>query len=202
MGWYFKAMDKRLEEFYRKSMEKYGADDPRALHWTMPETQVDRFAVLAQVGDLTDKTILDVGCGVGDFYAFVNESWSIAGYTGLDIHPLMIEAARHKYLGAPFVAQDFAQYTGPGANYCIASGAFSFKIADHKAVYFAMIQKMFELSSVGIAFNMLDVAWHVDNNTFAAYDPFEVYEWCKTLTPDVVLRQDYLPHDFTIYAYH
>ena len=32
-------------------------------------------------------------------------------------------------------------------------------------------------------------------------DPSQVFRFCKSLSEWVVLRHDYLPHDFTIYMY-
>jgi hypothetical protein len=32
-------------------------------------------------------------------------------------------------------------------------------------------------------------------------DPVEIVRFCRSLTPWVVLRHDYLAHDFTVYLY-
>ena len=61
--------DARNVNLYSRLANEHGFD-PRALNWGSRESQNLRFAVFAQVGRLDGASILDVGCGQGDFFFF------------------------------------------------------------------------------------------------------------------------------------
>ena len=192
----------RIDQFYNSAIDTYGLYDPRALHWQDPFSQVERFRVLSEVGKMRGHSLLDVGCGFGDLFGHVQKKSTDVEYTGIDINERMIEAARAKYTDALFVIQDFGAYSGKMVHYALASGTFSFKIADHQKIYFEYIRKMFDLSRKAVAFNMLNARYHVNDDTYAAYLVPAVYDFCTTFTDKVLIRQDYLPQDFTVYLYH
>jgi SAM-dependent methyltransferase len=195
-------MDERMEQFYSEAIDTYGAHDPRALRWSTSSAQIERFRVLAEIGDLNHKSVLDIGCGFGDLWGFLNEEHSLHSYTGIDVLPQMIEVARRKYPDIEFEVADFSTFKGKSIDYVLSSGAFSFKIPNHREIYFESIKKMFALSRIGIGFNMLNSKWHIDNDIYATYDPLDIYKLCGSLTDKLVLRQEYLPQDFTFYLYH
>lgn len=68
---------------------------------------------------------------------------------------------------------------------------------------------MFDLCKYGTAFNLPSNmgAWIYDTSIgdedidIAYVNPTEIFTYCKSLAQNVVLRHDYLPHDFTIYMY-
>src|SRR5262249_39481083 len=57
----------RVADFFRMHVRMFGYDW-RALGWQSRGTQVRRFAVLAEIGPLAHTHVLDVGCGLADFY--------------------------------------------------------------------------------------------------------------------------------------
>jgi len=60
---------------------------------------------------------------------------------------------------------------------------------------------MFSLATSAVAFNTLST-WAQDQEAGEFYaDPLKVVEFCRTLTPWVVMRHDYHPRDFTVYLY-
>ena len=64
-----------------------------------------------------------------------------------------------------------------------------------------MIERMFSLAKKAVAFNSLS-AWARDQEGGEFYaDPLQTVEFCRRLTPWVVLRHDYHPRDFTVYLY-
>ncbi len=64
-----------------------------------------------------------------------------------------------------------------------------------------MIEAMFNIARNAVAFNSLS-AWAADKEDGEFYaDPHEVLQFCRTVTPWVVLRHDYHSRDFTIYMY-
>ena len=91
--------DRSTVDYYRRLIGRYGTD-PRALDWGGAQSQRLRFTVLAGVGPLRGASVLDVGCGQGDFYAWLTEAGHGVDYHGIDITPGMVEIARGRFPGA------------------------------------------------------------------------------------------------------
>jgi len=191
----------RLLAFYDDLFENHGPRSPHAVSWMSAATQGVRFTVLAEVGDMRGRSVLDVGCGLGDLFPVLKAKYETIDYTGIDVSESYIVAAREKYREATFEVSDFADYTG-SADFVLASGALTFKVEKAQEVYFEMVRKMFERARIALAFNMLNREEHIDDETFTTYTISEVEKFCRTLTADVVVRTDYLRHDFTVYLYH
>jgi trans-aconitate methyltransferase len=192
---------KRLRDYYVKSLNAFGINSAMALNWAGEESQFIRFQALSGIGDFDQKRILDVGSGLGDLYHFLSLSYRDFDYLGIDIVPELVEKAKIKYPGVKFQVFDVLDFQGKSFDYVLASGALSFKVPDHKEKYFKVIEKMFSLTKIGLAFNMLDASGHIDDETFAAYNSKEVFELCRKIAPKVELINTYSPQDFTIYMY-
>jgi len=198
---YSAADKKRIVDLYNRSLEEYGTQSARALGWSSEFSRNIRLEVLCEAGDMNGRSVLDVGCGFGDLYDFLRQRFGHVSYQGVDINPAMVEAAQAKHPGIPFFAMDFGAYEGQRFDYVLASGAFSFKVPDYRNLYFDSIKKMFELGTIAAAFNLLNANYHISDDTFATYSLDEVRDFCSSLTKNVVLRQDYLQHDFSVYLY-
>jgi toxoflavin synthase len=61
---------------------------------------VERFTFLGQVGDVTGKSVLDLACGAG-FYSRIFAHNGAARVVGVDLSPVMIEAAREREAAEP-----------------------------------------------------------------------------------------------------
>ncbi|HUW24606.1 MAG TPA: class I SAM-dependent methyltransferase [Patescibacteria group bacterium] len=189
---------KRIGDYYRQRLDRYGVDSAEALSWSSQQAQQIRFQVLTQVGDLRGKSILDVGSGLGDLYALLQKTVGEFDYLGVDLVPDLVTVARAKYPQAQFENRDILDFNDRKFDYVLSSGAMSFKVPQHFDKYFAMIRKMFSLARLGLAFNMLDQRGHIDNELYAAYNPSEIEAFCRTLTPKVKLITHYSPQDFTL----
>lgn len=182
----------------KASLSDGGAE---AVGWFDRETQEKRFLVLSLMTDWTGCTLLDVGCGTGDFYRYLRKQCIDVEYTGIDCSAVMVKQAKQLNPGGMFSEQDFfddsfsARY-----DFIVASGVFNYRVDDQVNFLFAGIKKMFDLCHQGITFNILSNCTPLDQQfkTFFYYDPVEVLRFCLTLTPYVELKQNYLPNDFTV----
>lgn len=203
---YFKLMKlspedkKRIIDYYRQHLAKHGMYSAQALSWIDENSQIIRFQALVEVGDLSGQSILDVGSGLGDLYAFLGQRFKNFRYQGIDLVPDLVQKAREKYPGVDFKNIDIMDFKGK-YDYVLSSGAFSFKVQNHKEFYFEMIKKLFSLAKKGVAFNMLNRKGHVDDDLFAAYDLNEVRDFCQKLTPKVKINHQYSIQDFTVFLY-
>src|SRR5438874_1278671 len=112
----------RLLEFYEDSLQQYGDHDARSVHWTDERNQRVRFEILLCVTHLNGKTVLDVGCGLGDLYKLLKEKDISVNYTGIDIVPDFISKAQEHYPEAIFKCQDIFDIEET-CDVIIASGA-------------------------------------------------------------------------------
>jgi len=186
-----------LERHYLPLLRQFGVDH-QAVGWGSSESQRLRFGVLLEVGDVRRASILDVGCGIGHLVDYLSEAGFGGNYRGIDLLEEMVAEARRRHPDRRFEIADVGAAVGVSADYVVSSGLFTF--ADRERLH-GTVEAMFAASSKGTAFNSLS-AWaeKQDAGEFHA-DPLETVEFCRTLTPWVVLRHDYHPRDFTIYMY-
>lgn len=192
----------RIATFYDDLLAEHG-HSPRAVDWGSRASQQARFHALVEIGDLAHSSVLDVGCGLADLLAYLESRAIPATYTGYDIAPAMLEAARRRFPDAELKRIDLLAdpVHTPRFDFVLASGIFNLRTTDSYAYLEAMARRMYRVCRRGVAFNSLStMATIADPDQFLA-DPMKVLDLCLSITPRVVLRHDYLPHDFTVYLY-
>ena len=69
------------------------------LDWASEASQRARFDIFANRVDLRDKSLLDVGCGLGDLLTYLGARGVQVHYTGVDLLEKMVQAARRNHVG-------------------------------------------------------------------------------------------------------
>ena len=193
MNEYKKNYIANLNQYYSTSHE--APLDYKKVKWGSRESQFLRFKILSQISeDFFESSVLDYGCGTGAFLEFLQQHSYSGKYAGYDILPKMLELAEEKYQNACFINT----LTTQPFDFVVASGIFT--ITNLEMMH-AEIQKMYQISQKGIAFNSLSIFSSLKQIDEFYADPIKVLEFCFKLTPKIVLKHDYLPHDFTIYMY-
>jgi trans-aconitate methyltransferase len=190
----------RLTQFYEESLRKYGPESAHALQWKNRKSQQVRFAALSQVASLTGKSVLDVGCGVGDLYKYLQDSFGRVEYCGLDVVPGMIVAAKQKYPGVRFVHANVLDFTEQ-YDYVLASGALTYNMDGGKELYFKIIKHMYAIAKKGVAFNVLDNDVYATDHEYLTYSYVEIAALCETLNCQFVVFTEYEVGDFTVFLY-
>lgn len=195
--------DQRNINLYQSLLTEHG-NSFRSLDWGSRESQIKRFEILADIGVSAGDSLLDVGCGLADLYEWLQKNKPGVNYSGIDITPEMVTRAKARF---PDVDLSNAtifdpKYSGKLYDYVVASGIFFFRKENPMDYMVRVINSMFRISRKGIAFNSLS-AWAKDrtDGEFLA-DPYDVIEYCRTLSPYVKIRHDYHPSDFSIFLYH
>jgi ubiquinone/menaquinone biosynthesis C-methylase UbiE len=191
----------KIKQFYQTLLTKYGHNDPKSYGWNTIYTQEIRFMILSEIADLEGATILDVGCGTGDFYQYLRKRLKKFTYLGVDIVTEMINSARCRFPESDFRVLDVSQGIDQKFDYVFSSGLLSIKVENYKQVYFGMIRNMFEACKKGVAFNFLNLGESITDDTYISYDPLEINKYCYKLTKNISNRHDYLDYDWTVYLY-
>lgn len=174
----------------------------KALDWGSRESQFLRFKILSEIGIVKGASLLDVGCGLGDFLEWANNAGLEIKYCGVDITASLIDAANKKFGNNCFQTLNIIEDKDlPKYDYVIASGIFAKRISGGNEYAQAMIRQMFSMCNKGLAFNSLSsLSDNLDENDFSM-NPYELMDFCRTLSPWVVMRHDYHPNDMTVYLY-
>ena len=180
----------------------HGADSSFALGWRNDHDQQVRFEALANIADLNSKSVMDAGCGYGDLYHFLKERYPhMAHYYGIEQITELADKAIMQYGSLPdatFIARNFLHGDLPLFDYVLASGSLNYGSSVEGFIYKA-IERLYDHCTIGLGFNLLR---HMPvDGTLVAYDPDEIFAFCKTLSPNVVLKADYDEADFTIFVY-
>ena len=189
-----------IKSFHDNRTEIFGASTVEALGWKNKESQLKRFEVLASVANLNKSVILDAGCGYGDLKAYLDNQFIELDYIGVDQMPEFIDKAKKIYHGIPnthFIAGDFSKFNFKNIDYVLASGALSYRCERYE-YYRETIIHMFNIAKKGIAFNMLDALSFPKHSLLKGHDKTEVLKFCKKLSSQAKIIEDYLENDFTV----
>ena len=190
--------------WYEEKVREFGFDH-RGLGYRSRSAQEKRFEALLALGDFNGRTLLDVGCGFGDFLEFLNARGIRPLYTGIDICEPMVERCRDRFNGsdASFIEADVLGYEPPARyDFVVASGIFGLESPEVRSRIRPTLARMFSWSREGLAVNFLSSAAprHAEGRVYL--EPAAVLEMGLALTPAARLDHTYLPNDFTLHLYN
>ena len=186
---------------YSDRYKEFGPD-LRTLGWGSVEQQNYRFARALKAENFFQKSILDIGCGFGDFYlACREEKANISRYTGWDINQNLIFEAKKRYPSGFFDVIDLAALDDISikADIGVMLGVLNLNFKDdYDNISFSkmMIKKAFYSVSKSLIVDFLSLhkSLNYPSEDFVFYhDPSEMLSFALTLTPNVRLLHDYLP---------
>lgn len=194
-----------VKEFFVSKIEKYGKHSPLTLGWGSRYSQEKRYEAIARFLPVdTPYTVLDIGCGLGDMYHFLEKrqngnEWK---YSGMDFVGEMVEATKQNTDAASVYLENIAgSLSGEYSfDYVVASGLFGFSNYEEMPI---SIANMDRIASKAIIFNCLKAGYEgnrlSDMDEFYA-DPFKVVQICMAIMPgaDYTVKMNYLPNDFTV----
>jgi SAM-dependent methyltransferase len=175
---------------------------PEVGQWSA-EGQQFRFEKLIQIANLKDRSVLDLGCGIGDLYPFLVERFGRVDYTGIDIVPELVAAAVQRHPDARFLCRDLlSDDIDETFNYVLINGMFNNAVPDCTAFLKEMINVAFRHCSIGLGFNFITTYVNRHDAEMAYHDPLEILDFClKTLTHNVMLHHHYERCDVAVFVY-
>jgi len=204
-----KLIINKSNKLFDECVEKYG-ESSSAVKWDNQQTQYLRFAELIKHIDINDssKSILDVGCGNGELYKFLNFIGYCGKYTGYDINDKLLDVSRNRFENIDVRNIDILSNNlkdNPKFNYVVMSGIFNTsgldEIVNDDAIKwcFAFIQNMFKLTKESLVFNAVSTFVNYRDKHIFYLDPIKTLEFCiVNLSPKVQLSHHKLPFNYTI----
>lgn len=203
----------KIIKHYESCYEQHG-DNHKGMDWPKLEDNHVRFKVMLQLMDWDirhqgSSRLLDFGCGTAHLLAFIQENnISIDEYIGLDYSQIFVDRCLEKFQNRTFICADVLQkdFIWPEFDYAVMNGVFTEKRELSQSEmwdYFKdVIANAFHHAKRGIAFNTMskNVDWERDDLFHVSMD--ELTSWLsKTLSRNIVIRQDYGLYEFTTYLY-
>jgi len=197
----------QFESFYRDKLDTRQTNAEK-VGWKNSTAQHIRFEQLYKLIETHQPfSINDLGCGLADYYEFLDSKKLQFRYHGYDVMTDMIEQARkslHERSNAQLSLIKEASEIQL-ADFTIASGIFNIRFAnsdeDWKKNIIATLSSVNQKSKFGFAFNMLSLYSDEPMRKSELYygDPLYFFDYCKrNFSVNVSLLHDYGQYDFTI----
>jgi SAM-dependent methyltransferase len=186
------------ESFYRHALARYG-DNAEGVHWQSEASQQIRFQVLRDLlpSDLSRLSIVDVGCGLGDLYHYLEAHGERPHrYIGIDAVEAMVERARSR-TGRKILQRDVLRDRLPMADWYLASGTMALLTPDETRRFIA---RCLSHARAGLVCNLLK--GQDCSTTFNYQLPSAIESWAAELGVAVTIVEGYLHGDFSAALTH
>jgi|TARA_B000000460_G_scaffold38462_1_gene23625 2-polyprenyl-3-methyl-5-hydroxy-6-metoxy-1,4-benzoquinol methylase len=197
------AKDEIIKDFFNKLVEKHGYS-PKSLAYSGEKSQKIKFNIVTEVGIEDNCSVLDVGCGFGDYFNYLKQQGiKNVKYCGIDISNKIVDFAKEKNSLANVIQGNVLDLSDDEKyDYVISLGFNCVKTGTNWETLTQVLDKMWKLSKKGIAYNAVSTFSETSPRKIYFVSPAKVIDYIMTnLTYKVVFRHDYMPHDFTIFAY-
>jgi SAM-dependent methyltransferase len=153
----------------------------------------------------TCPTILDIGCGLGDFYRYLTERGYSCHYTGYDIVPEYITECSRLYPETNFQLRNFLTEGIVGVHDSIVMSQVlnnRYRHSDNMDVMRTAISLTFEHTRISVSIDMMSSYVDFQDPALFYYVPETIFTFARTVTHRVTLRHDYRPFEFCVQLFH
>lgn len=193
------------EKRYSDRLLKFGYSE-EALGWSKNKNDLRFAALLAEWNqELTGSSVCDFGCGFGDLYGYIKSNFDPEPfqYCGIEINEKLVEVGKELYPNAEFWVGDIVNEPFDRTfDFAFSSGVFNHKLSfqDEYEFITECMNKLNQISTKGYAVNFLsDKVDYQLEHTFHS-NPGKILEIAFKHSRHVVLRNDYMPFEFTVYV--
>lgn len=194
-----------VASYYGAKLAAHGATS-QGVDWNGPESHETRHVqFLRLIGDNSSASVIDLGCGFGDFWRFLRTRGYCGKFTGYDVVPEMVERARALHGEAVDRRWRVGSKPKETADFAAASGIFNVKGDVPEKAWAAYvndtIEELARAGQRGFAFNMLSLSSDPERRRDNLYyaDPAEMLRNCLArYGRSVALLQDYGLYEFTV----
>lgn len=188
---------------YEERLSEYG-HDVRTLASGSDEKQRTRYQALLDIGISAGDSLLDLGCGFGDFNTFLLNEGIETDYVGYDIVTGLVDVARTNHPSARFEVRDIQE--NPPAekfDWVVSSQAFNNRLQheDNFELVKDIIRIAFDVCKKGMAIDMIGDYVDFKEDRLYYFNPEAAFSFAKNMSQRVVLRHDFLPYEFCLYIF-
>jgi ubiquinone/menaquinone biosynthesis C-methylase UbiE len=191
---------KKAAALYNNRYDLFG-NSIKTVGWGTSEDQILRFEMLFRGINPKGRTILDVGCGLGDLIDYLDKvTDGDFNYIGVDIAEKLISSAKEKYSrpNVKFYVGDVSLDLLNLVDISVLSGALSFKTTGIEEYAYDTMKRMFELSKEAGCLNFLSKYVDFETEKNQHYSPETIFSKAKEFSKKVVIYHDYPLYEFTI----
>ncbi len=190
---------------YEKNFEKFHPFESETFHymdWESKDAQYSRFHVLAENINLHNKSILDVGCGLGDLYKFLQSLDIAFQYSGMDFSSKYIEQCKVLYPEAHFICNDiftnFNENELKQFDVVFCSGLFNLNVQNNDDLLKYALGCFYEMSCEYVIFNLLSINSCDKEDKYYYFNSSDVINHVSEFPfTGISVIEDYLENDFT-----
>lgn len=193
-----------LASLYDRRVKEFGYE-ARSVGWKSTEQQNLRFRILTENIELSGQSILDLGCGFGDFYDFLCSSGlKPTKYTGIDISDEMLRVAKKlhsKILGVTFINRPLMTGTEETYDFAVASGSLNYNLKVDMNLYLENFVKVYQHRvRKGLLLNLLTAKVDYVQEMHVHYSPDFARKVFLKYFKNVRVIEGYGLYEFTIQA--
>ncbi|EMO84924.1 class I SAM-dependent methyltransferase [Leptospira santarosai] len=199
------SITNELLERYSKRFQRLGKDI-KTLGWGTVEQQRYRFLQsINLVKDWEGKSVIDIGCGFGDFAKFLIElKIPFRSYLGVDINGDLLDEAKKMNVSPNMSFQKLNILSDPidairDADIAVMFGVLNLNLKnkmDNFEYSKLFISKVFEIVRESLIFDFIStetVESYPKEDFIYYHDPVELLKYTLSLSSNVSLKHDYLP---------
>ena len=196
---------RKVAAYYESKLAAHGPT-PLGVDWNgVASHQLRHRQFLRLLDSDRNASVLDLGCGFGDFFRFLRAEGHRGDFIGYDVAAGMIAKAIELHGEGPDRRWRVGAEPADVADFAVASGILNVSgdmpVEAWTQYVHATIDILGRSGRRGFAFNMLslssDPEWRRPNLYYA--DPTEVLDYCLTrFGRSVALLQDYGLYEFTV----
>lgn len=180
--------------FFSKKLSLFG-NTPAAVGWSAAG-QRQRYECILKLLPLEGHSILDFGCGKGDFYGFLKEEGINAEYAGVDINQKLIETASRNFPDAEFLTLDIDTDNIPGTyDYIISCGVFNLNLQGVKEAAAESLRKLFHHANKALLFNCLNIQSKTKDTNLLYFDPAELLSQASVISTSSDIHDNLIEGD-------
>ena len=198
-----------IKKIYENDLKKFGPIH-KGVGWKRKIDALKRYEVMSNL--IKNKKlkckVLDLGCGLSEFYRFLKKNNFNVKYLGVDISEKMIEISKKRYPKNQYLLLDILvdENKIPMVDYIVINGIFTQKGNYSNKKMFQFLRDILTIvakkAKLGIAFNVFSniVDWKNKGNFYLDLKIITDFI-SKKISKNFIINHHYGLHEYTIYIY-
>lgn len=188
---------------YAQRIAKFGTERSVLSTGTL-QKEIERYDKITSIGILdSDRTVvLDVGCGLSNYYEYLISKKFIGEYIGIDVSLEMLEISKLKFPKNLYMCGELEEIQAEvkEVDFIVSSQTFNRKLhfSDNYEEIENFIKSAVDIARRGVAFDLMGD--HVDffEEKHFYYSPERIFQFCKKEFKKVNLFHDLEGFEFVI----